>query len=356
MNVRRAAGVMPIALFALTAVFLTAALGGCRGAAAPVLSSGSSPGCAPSRQYVAVGGTAGFNALTQPEFTTALLATARVRLYEHANAVGAAIADSPASNPYAILNAIESVFSGTGPGEAELGYVGAEYFTLPPTSYPAYYQYLYVVSGLNPSDANVNLPVRPRSIRYDPGNVRSWKRWVEAARTVGIVTMAPIVAPNAAWRAHSRKYPPKRAQYYDFTSAFYDLARFQALYGRAIAFDTPPHFFLQGGSGAGYQRFIEQAIRWGNERRIRTTVLISPYPNRRAFLRDTKEFVAVLGAHDAIPSEWSVDDYENTNANDAPAMGPDTRANTVTNVALWLALHAPVREPHGSLMVNCSGS
>ena len=47
-------------------------------------------------------------------------------------------------------------------------------------------------------------------------------------------------------------------------------------------------------------------------------------------------------AHGAIPSEWAVDDYENANPNDARAMGPETRANTSTNVGLWLAVHAPV--------------
>jgi hypothetical protein len=71
-------------------------------------------------------------------------------------------------------------------------------------------------------------------------------------------------------------------------------------------------------------------------------MLVSPYPNRRDFSSDTKTFVEVLVAHHAVPSEWAVDDYENTNANDAKAMGPETIANTTTNVALWLAQHAPV--------------
>ncbi|MBV8531458.1 MAG: hypothetical protein JO104_09085 [Candidatus Eremiobacteraeota bacterium] len=154
--------------------------------------------------------------------------------------------------------------------------------------------------------------------------------------------MAPIVAPNAAWRPHSRIFPPTRREYYDLNSSFYDLARFEALYGGGIALDTPPNFFLGGGSGPGYKGFIEQAIRWGNAHGIRTTVLVSPYPNRRGFSRDTEAFVNVLVTHEAMPTEWAVDDYENTNPNDARAMGPDTRANTMTNVGLWLALHAPV--------------
>jgi hypothetical protein len=299
--------------------------------------------CATPSEYVPVGGTAGFDALVKSSFTTALRATGRARLYEHANAVAAAIADSPSSNPYKILNAIERVFDGTGPGEAELGYVGANYFTLPAQSYPEYYQYQYVASGLNPNAANVDVPDRPPwAIELTKRTVRLWKSWVQAGRSAGITSMAPIVAPNAAWKPHSRLFPPTRREYYDFNSAFYALARFEASYGGAIAFDSPPHFFLTGGSGHGYQGFIEQAIRWGNAHGIRTTVLVSPYPNRREFSSDTKTFVSALVDHGATPSEWAVDDYENTDANDARAMGPDTRANTVTNAGLWLALHAPI--------------
>jgi hypothetical protein len=324
-------------------VILAVAVSGCNGAQSPVIPASSGGLCANTEEYVSVGGTAGFNALVSPNFTTALLATGRARLYEHANAIAAAISDSPPSKPYAILNAIEAVFSGTGAGEAELGYVGASYFTLPAKSYPAYYQYQYVASGLSPNAANVDVPYRPPSaIRFDRRNIRTWKRWVQAGRFVGIASMAPIVAPNAAWKPHSRIFPPTRREYYDLNSSFYDLTRFEALYGAGIALDTPPNFFLSGGSGPGYQRFIEQAIRWGNAHNIRTTVLVSPYPTRRAFLHDSQKFVGVLVAHGAIPTEWAVDDYENTNPNDARAMGPDTRANTTTNVGLWLARNAPV--------------
>lgn len=157
-------------------VILVVALSGCNGAQAPVIPTSGAGRCPNSSQYVSLGGTAGFNALVDRDFTTTLLATGRVRLYEHANAIASAIADSPASNPYAILDAIENVFSGTGPGEAELGYVGANYFTLPAQSYPAYYQYQYVASGLNPSAANVNVPDRPPwAIKFDRRNVRAWK-------------------------------------------------------------------------------------------------------------------------------------------------------------------------------------
>lgn len=303
----------------------------------------TSDGQCSAKEYVSVGGTAGFNALVNPSFTKALRRTGRTRLYEHANAVAAAIADSPQANPYQILTAIERVFATSDAGEAELGYVGANYFTLPARSYPQYFQYQYVASGLHPNAANVDVPDRPPwAIELTKRTARLWKQWVQAGRSAGITSMAPIVAPNAAWKPHSRLFPPTRREYYDFASTFYDLARFEASYGGGIAFDSPPHFFLTGGSGPGYRQFIEQAIRWGNAHAIRTTVLVSPYIDRHGFSSDTEAFVAAIVAHGAIPSEWAVDDYENTNPNDARAMGPDSRPNTTTNVALWLDLHAPV--------------
>jgi hypothetical protein len=293
-------------------------------------------------RYVSIGGTAGFNTLVRRDFTIALLATGHVRLYEHASAIAAAIADSPTSNPYAILNEIENVFAGTGPGEAELGWLGSNYFTLPANRYSQYYQYQYVNSGLNPNAANVNVPYKPASkIKFDRRNVRLWKQWVQAGRSVGIASMAPIVAPNLAWKPHNPIFPPTRAEYYDINSAFYELSRFEASYGDAIAFDSPSNFFLAGGSGPGYQKFIEQAIRWGKAHGLRTTMLVSNL-NRSSFTEDTKKFVSVLLAHDAVPTDWAVDNYENTNPNDAEAMGPDTRANTTTQVGLWLATQAPV--------------
>src|SRR5580692_164954 len=317
-------------------------LAGCSGGTAtPTIITGSSA-CSNLGQYVSIGGTAGFNTLVRRDFTIALLATGHVRLYEHASAIAAAIADSPTSSPYAILNAIENVFAGTGPGEAEFGWLGPNYFTLPARRYSHYYQYQYVNSGFNPNAANVNVPYKPASkIQFDRRNVRLWKQWVQAGRSVGIASMAPIVAPNLAWKPHNPIFPPTRAEYYDINSAFYELSRFEASYGDAIAFDSPSNFFLAGGSGPGYQKFIEQAIRWGNAHGLRTTMLISNL-NRSSFTEDTKKFVSVLLAHDAIPSEWAVDNYENTNPNDAEAMGPDTRANTTTQVGLWLATQAPV--------------
>ena len=229
----------------------------------PAVDSGGNTACANLGVYIFVGGTGGFDGLENGDQFTELLQTGHVGLYEHANAVVAA------EHPPSIIQAIESVFTGTGPGQAELGQVGANYFTLPP-SY-GYYQAVYIQNGLHPSEANVNTPpdtAPPGQLRKD---LKLWREYVDAARTVGIETVAPIVGPNDP-------NEPKLGDHVFATNPYYALERGEALYGKAIAFDVPPNFFLAGGSGPGYQKFIVQAIQWGNEHGMRTTMLLSPYP------------------------------------------------------------------------------
>jgi hypothetical protein len=292
--------------------------------------------------YIFVGGTAGFDALRYGDMFEDLLKTGHVGLYEHANAISAAeeVPD--------LLTAIEREFSGTGPGEAELGQVGWNYFTLPP-SY-GYYRSLYIQNGLSPAEANVNTPsdsAGPGQLKED---LRQWKAYVDAARTVGIESVAPVVGPNDPSE-------PKLGENVFATNPFYALERGEALYGKAIAFDVPPHFFLTGGSGPGYEKFIVQATQWGNAHGLRTTMLLSPYPwpansagqletfrqfTGNTFSRDTQNFVNRLKDEQAVPTEWAVDNYEDTYPHDAPAMVPETVLNTTTDVGLWLARNAPV--------------
>jgi hypothetical protein len=292
--------------------------------------------------YIFVGGTGGFDGLRNGDEFTKLLESNHIGLYEHANAVVAA------EQQPGVIQTIESVFSGTGPGQAELGQVGANYFTLPP-SY-GYYQSAYIQNGLHPSEANVNTSsdtAAPEQLKQD---LALWREYVDAARTAGIETVAPIVAPNDPTE-------PKLGDRVFATNPYYALERGEALYGKAIAFDVPPDFFLTGGSGPGYQKFIVQAIQWGNEHGLRTTMLLSPYPwpadskgkldtfsqfAGNTFSSDTRRFVRELARQKAIPSQWSVDNYEDTYPHDAQAVVPETVRNTTTDVGLWLAENAPV--------------
>jgi hypothetical protein len=298
--------------------------------------------CSNLHEYIFVGGTAGFNALRDGDQFQELLTTGHVGVYEHANAIYAA------SQVPGLLEAIERVFRRTGRGQAELGQVGWNYFTLPP-SY-GYYQAQYIDSGLDPSEANVNTPSDAAAPGQLEDDLEQWKEYVDAARSVGIKTVAPVTAPNDPSE-------PKLGDDVFATDPFYELERDEALYGRAIAFDVPPNFFLTGGSGPGYEKFIVQAIQWGNDHGLRTTMLLSPYPwptnadgqletfrefTDNTFSRDTREFVRRLTEEHAVPSQWSVDNYEDTYPDDAPAMVPETVRNTTTEVGLWVARNAPV--------------
>jgi hypothetical protein len=314
----------------------------------PALHSGGNTACANPGVYIFVGGTGGFDGLENGDQFTELLQTGHVGLYEHANAVVAA------EHPPSIIQAIESVFAGTGPGQAELGQVGANYFTLPP-SY-GYYQAVYMQNGLHPTEANVNTPsdaAPPGQLQKD---LKLWRDYVDAARMAGIETVAPIAGPNLP-------NEPKLGDHVFATNPYYALERGEALYGKAIAFDVPPNFFLTGGSGPGYQKFIAQAIQWANEHGLRTTMLLSPYPwptnskgnpdtfrefTNNSFSRDTQTFVRRLSPEQAIPSEWSVDNYEDPYPHDTRAVVPETVRNTTTAVGLWLARNAPVyvKGPH----------
>ena len=302
----------------------------------------TSRSCASLGVYIFVGGTGGFDGLQDGDRFTELLKTGHVGLYEHANAIAAA------EHPPSILRAIERTFTGTGSGQAELGQVGANYFTLPPKY--GYYKDVYIGHGLHPAEANVNTPhdgVPPKELqKYE----RRWKDYVDAAGTVGIESVAPVVGPNDPKE-------PKLGNHVFATNPYYALERYEALYGKAIAFDVPPNFFLTGGSGPGYQKFIIQAIQWGNAHGLRTTMLLSPYPwpdnangkpdrfrqfTNNTFSRDTQSFVRRLTKEQAIPSEWAVDNYEDPYPHDVPAVVPENVRNTTTEVGLWLARNAPV--------------
>jgi hypothetical protein len=298
--------------------------------------------CANLGVYIFVGGTGGFDGLENGSQFTELLQSGHVGLYEHGNAIAAA------EHPPSIIPAIESVFAGTGPGQAELGQVGADYFTLPP-SY-GYYKAVYIQNGLHPSEANIDTPSDTALAGHLQEDLQLWREYVDAARTVGIESVAPIVAPNSS-------NEPKLGDHVFATNPYYALERGEALYGKAIAFDVPPNFFLSGGSGPGYQKFIVQAIQWGNEHGLRTTMLLSPYPwpsnskgklatfrqfTGNTFAADTQKLVRQLCRQNAIPSEWSVDNYEDPYPHDNPAVAPETAPNTTTGVGLWIAQNAPV--------------
>jgi len=151
--------------------------------------------------------TGGFDGLENGDQFTELLQTGHVGLYEHNNAIVAA------EHPPSILQAIESVFTGTGPGQAELGQVGANYFTLPP-SY-GYYQAVYIQNGLHPTEANVNTPsdsVPPKQLQKALKLCGStWTRPELPVSQPLLRSRAPMAGTNQNWRSRLCHQPLLRA-------------------------------------------------------------------------------------------------------------------------------------------------
>ena len=67
-------------------------------------------------------------------------------------------------------------------------------------------------------------------------DLKLWREYVDAAGTVGIESVAPVVGPNDP-------NEPKLGDHVFATNPYYALERGEALYGKAIAFDVPPNFF-----------------------------------------------------------------------------------------------------------------
>ncbi len=258
---------------------------------------------------VYIGGVAGFDDLALPTNTTLLRATGVVGLYMHADAMAAAYAAGQ-------LPAISAAMSGTGPGEIELGInnVATGFFA-------GWWKLVCLDNGLHPDRANIDCDFAAA------GFTDEWHAYVDAARAVGIATLAPIFSPNG----------PGASLDPFATSPGYVSIRQAALYGGALCIDAPPVFFAQ--RGQAYQTFTEQELAWATQQGLRTTVILSPYGDDATFLADTKTFVSRLAADHAVPTEWVVENYT---LGDADGIGSDTDVSSMAGVALWVAQNAPV--------------
>jgi len=268
------------------------------------------------RPVIFVGGVNGFSSLADPSATTKLRATSRVALYQHTNAIVSAVHDGS-------LPAIVRNFRGTGGGEAELPFI-AEHAD---QWFHTWFRNMFQDRGLRPTDANVNFSDYTKF--NDPAFFQSWQAYVDAARSVGIKTVAPLFTPNTLF------------QHIDtFEDPIWNGLRKAALYGGALGFDAPPHFFFQ--REQRYRDFVIEEVRWTRRHNLRATVLISPNVSRQNFLSDTKQYVQALKDADAIPTNWVVENYEAKTPYHWPnVVGREDQPDTVTSIALWLADNLP---------------
>lgn len=259
--------------------------------------------------HVYVGGVAGFDDLASPANSTLLRATGVVGLYMHADAMAAAYAAGQ-------LPAISAAMSGTGPGEIELGInnVATGFFA-------GWWKLVCLDNGLHPDRANIDCDFAA------PGFMDEWHAYVDAARAVGLATLAPIFSPNG---------PGASLDAFATNPGFASI-RQAAVYGGALCIDAPPVFFAQ--RGQAYQTFTEQELAWATQQGLRTTVILSPYGDDATFLADTQTFVSRLAADHVVPTEWVVENYT---PGDTDGIGSDTDASSMAGVALWVAQNAPV--------------
>ena len=227
---------------------------------------------------VFIGGVQGFSSLDTPAAVSALLATGRVGLYQHALGLVSTSADGT-------LPGIVSAFANTGPGIAELGYESnaANWFSNDYTS-------LYTNYGLAPTEALIDI----NGYTVDPG----WSSYVSAAQANGISIVAPIFSPNFA-----------DSVYGNFaTMPQYAGLRAAAILGGGIALDCPPGYAAEEGSA--YVASLESEISWAHANGLVVTAIISPHDDfETTFLQDTESFLSQLAVAGTLPDNYVVETY-----------------------------------------------
>jgi len=265
-----------------------------------------------ARRNVFIGGDVGFTNLTTRS-VSGLLATGRGGVYLHGTAVSAATA--------AVDRAILTTFLPYG-GVFE---AGQNTFFNQGDAYDSY----LAASGWVPQSINLNLNGAIES--YSASDLASVKTWMDRVRSRSAfanATIAPIATPGGSVSALGGKFSATDSVWGNLAKA--------CLYGRAIAIDIPATNFVN--LGAGWPEFIESQIKWGIANGIRTSVIFSP-GNSPTFVQDVTAAVTKLVAANAIPTDYSVENYTGAGATIAAA---ENQPESLNAAALWLAKNAPV--------------
>jgi hypothetical protein len=230
-----------------------------------------------------------------------LRATGRVGLYEHFNALPPALFAGH-------LAAIYAAFAATGTGVAELGYgfMDNPAFAGTPPALPggspgSSFRAFFTSLGQTPWAALVNAPDN----FHAPGTaqtVAAWQAQAATAHGLGIRLFLPVTTPNDnAGLAEDPASAPGWARLRDIATAM-----------GGVAIDAPPHYFLTGNAaGPAYRDWLTRWVRWNAGQGLRVFWLVSPDVSGAEFLADTQRLVAYLGAHDALPHDWVVENYDN---------------------------------------------
>ncbi len=191
----------------------------------------------------------------------------------------------------------------------------------------AEYTTLFTAQGFTPAETDVNVP---DTFAWTSNDLQSWKAYVDNARSLGIMNVAPIFADSGYSADLNIPFA---------ISPWYATLRQAALYSGGLSFDVPPDYaFLRNPT---YLVNLVQQIQWATDNGLRSSLIISqgavndPANNQDAnLLANTQKLVAYLEANNALPSQFIVENYDldgTGNQLDTPT------ANSLVSVANYLS-------------------
>ncbi len=262
-----------------------------------------------TRQVVFIGGDVDLQSLENPLDIGALLTAGEVGFYSQDDGIESAY--SAGTLPGIVASVVN-----TGPGEAEINVQHGAYNL---SWFQAWFQTAWLNEGLRPQSANA-------IIDYTSSTwVQDFQSFVQAARSFGITSIAPIFSPNQG----TDSLAPFA------TNPVYADLRAAAILGGGLTIDSPPSYFFA--RGHEYQTFIYEEIQWAHQNGLRVTVIVSPNYNDSTFGAQSAAFVKMLQWNNATPSEWVVENYTPSDPN---GIGSAADPNSIAGVAAWIAQNA----------------
>ena len=166
------------------------------------------------------------------------------------------------------------------------------------------YSFVFSSQGLSPAEAHVNVDA---SIAWTPTDVASWESYVDNARSVGILNLAPLESDALPNEDKTQPFA---------TSSFYAGMREAALYGGGLELELPSYYWFA--LSPSQQMTVIEELRWCNDNGLRSSLLINdqtdsngdPDPN---FAFHTVTMLDDLKEEGALPSQVV---FENDNTND----------------------------------------
>lgn len=207
------------------------------------------------------------------------------------------------------------------------------------------YPTIYTAQGFAPAESQVNVDT---AHEMSGTELASWEGYVDNARSVGILNVAPIYSDS--------NYALDLTQPFA-TSPWFANVRAAALYGGGLSFDLPPDYWFNR-TWDDYQQNVIEQIRWATANGLRSSVIISAdsYKGYNAnFASQTLQLLQQLKAEDALPSQIVVENYsgEYPNLYDSTNTDPNS-LNAVALEIQKLGIGSPTASEAGLEVKNTS--